>query len=54
MRWVLSCFSEKLDNVLNAAKECVGARDMISKYGGGYNAAIKNGWIKLLVYKDKG
>ena len=43
-----------LDNVLNAAKECTGAKDMLKKYGGGYNSAIKNGWVKLLVYKDKG
>lgn len=40
-----------LENVLNAAKECTGARDMAKKFGGAYNAARKNGWIKLLVYK---
>ena len=43
-----------LENVLNAAKECVGARDMLNKYGGAYNSAKKHGWVKLLVYKDKG
>lgn len=32
-----------LENVLNAAKECCGARDMIKKFGGAYNAAKKNG-----------
>jgi predicted GIY-YIG superfamily endonuclease len=40
-----------LENVLNAAKECTGARDMAKKFGGAYNAARKNGWTKLLVYK---
>ncbi len=40
-----------LDNVLNAAKECTGARDMIKKFGGAYNSAIKNGWKELLEYK---
>ena len=43
-----------IENVLNAAKECVGARDMLKKYGGAYNSAKKHGWVKLLVYKDKG
>jgi predicted GIY-YIG superfamily endonuclease len=39
-----------LENVLNAAKECKGAKDMAKKFGGAYNAARKNGWTKLLVY----
>lgn len=42
-----------LDNILNAAKECTGARDMIKKFGGAYNSAKKNGWIKLLKYGKK-
>lgn len=42
-----------LDNILNAAKECTGARDMIKKFGGAYNSAKKNGWIKLLEYGKK-
>lgn len=41
-----------LDNVLNAAKECTGARDMVKKFGGAYNAARKNGWTGLLKYKS--
>lgn len=41
-----------LENVLNAAKECTGAKDMVKKFGGAYNAARKNGWTKLLVYKN--
>ena len=32
-----------IENVLNAAKECTGARDMVRKFGGAYNSAIKNG-----------
>lgn len=43
-----------LENVLKAAKECTGARDMIKKFGGAYNSAKKNGWKELLIYKDKG
>lgn len=50
----IDTYWNNLDNVLNAAKECVGARDMISKYGGAYNSAKKHGWVKLLIYKDKG
>ena len=42
---------DNVDNVLNAAKECVGARDMIKKFGGAYNSAKKHDWIKLLKYK---
>ena len=42
-----------LENVLNAAKQCNGARDMVRKFGGAYNSAIKHGWKDLLVYKDK-
>ncbi len=45
---------DNLDNVLNAAKECTGARDMTKKFGGAYNAAVKNGWKDLLKYKSKG
>ena len=45
---------DNLDNVLNAAKECTGARDMIKKFGGAYNSAKRNGWKELLIYKDKG
>lgn len=41
-----------LENVLNAAKECTGAKDMVKKFGGAYNAARKNGWTKLLKYKS--
>ena len=41
-----------LENVLNAAKECTGAKDMAKKFGGAYNSARKNGWTKLLVYKS--
>jgi len=41
-----------LENVLNAAKECTGAKDMVKKFGGAYNSARKNGWTKLLVYKN--
>lgn len=61
--WLNEFFNDKkrkdtywnnLDNVLSAAKQCVGARDMLKKYGGGYNSAKKHGWVKLLVYKDKG
>lgn len=40
-----------LENVLKAAKECTGARDMVKKFGGAYNSAIKNGWKELLEYK---
>jgi len=45
---------DNLDNVLNAAKECTGARDMAKKFGGAYNSAVKNGWKDLLKYKSKG
>lgn len=39
-----------IDNVLNAAKECTGAKDMVRKYGGAYNSARKHGWLNLLEY----
>lgn len=41
-----------LDNVLNAAKECKGAKDMIKRCGGAYNSARKHGWTNLLKYKN--
>jgi predicted GIY-YIG superfamily endonuclease len=47
----IDTYWDNLDNVLNAAKECTGARDMVKKFGGAYNSAIKNGWTKLLKYK---
>ena len=60
--WINNFFQNKkkcdkywddLENILNAAKECVGARDMVRRYGGAYNSAKKHGWIKLLKYKKK-
>jgi len=42
-----------LENVLNAAKECTGARDMVRRFGGAYNSAVKHGWTNLLKYKNK-
>ena len=42
---------DNLNNVLNAAKECTGARDMVKKFGGAYNSAKRNGWVELLEYK---
>lgn len=38
------------ENVLNAAKQCKGARDLIKKFGGAYNSAKKYNWIELLEY----
>lgn len=45
---------DNVDNVLNAAKECIGAKDMVKKFGGAYNSAIKHGWVSLLEYKNPG
>ena len=42
---------DNIDNVLNAAKECIGARDMVKKFGGAYNSAKRHGWTNLLKYK---
>lgn len=42
---------DNIDNVLNAAKECIGARDMVKKFGGAYNSAKRHGWTSLLKYK---
>lgn len=38
------------EHVLSAANECCGTRDMIHKFGGAYNAAKKNGWLKELIF----
>lgn len=50
----IDSYWNNLDNVLNAAKECISARDMAKKFGGAYNSAKRNGWKELLIYKDKG
>lgn len=41
---------ESLENVLDAARKSSGARDMVNRFGGAYNAAKRNGWTKLLKY----
>ena len=41
---------DNIDNVLDAAKNSMGAKDMIKKYGGAYNSARKHGWLNLLEY----
>lgn len=43
----------KLENVLNAAKDCKGAKDFAKRYGGAYNSAQKHNWTKFLKYKSK-
>ena len=59
--WINEFFDDKkkvnnywglLENVLNAAKQCSGARDMVKKYGGAYNSAVRHKWTDLLVYKN--
>ncbi len=40
----------KLENVLNAAKQCTCAKDMLKKFGAAYNSARKHNWIELLEY----
>lgn len=44
---------DNIDNVLDAAKNSMGAKDMIKKYGGAYNSARKHGWLNLLEYNKK-
>ena len=39
-----------LDNVLNAAKRSACPRDMVRKFGGAYNSALKHGWKDLLKF----
>lgn len=41
---------DNLDNVLDAASKSKNSKDMIRKFGGAYNSALKNGWAKLLKY----
>jgi predicted GIY-YIG superfamily endonuclease len=41
---------DNIDNVLDAAKNSMGAKDMVRKYGGAYNSARKHGWLNLLEY----
>lgn len=41
---------DNMENVLNAAKECTGAKDMVRRYGGAYNSARKHGWVDQLKY----
>lgn len=41
---------DNIDNVLDAAKNSMGAKDMVKKYGGAYNSARKHGWLNLLEY----
>lgn len=43
---------DNMKNVLNASKECTGAKDMVRKYGGAYNSARKHGWVNLLEYRN--
>lgn len=42
-----------LENVLNAARQCSGARDMVRRFGGAYNSAVKHKWLDKLVYREK-
>lgn len=44
---------DSLENILNAAKQCKGAKDMIKKFGGAYNHARKHGWLDKLEYKKE-
>ena len=44
---------DNLENVLNAAKQCSGARDLIKRFGGAYNKAKKHNWLGLLEYGKK-
>ena len=48
-----SNYWNNLDNVLEAAKQCKGARDMIKKFGGAYNNARRNGWVSLLKFNTE-
>ena len=43
---------EDLGHVKEAAAQCSGARDMVKKFGGAYNVARRNGWLKELTYKS--
>ena len=45
---------DDIDNVLNAAKECTGAKDMVRRYGGAYNSARRHGWVDQLKYNNPG
>ena len=45
---------DNIDNVLNAAKECTGAKDMVRRYGGAYNSARRHGWVDQLKYNNPG
>ena len=42
-----------LENVLAAAKRSTCARDMVKRFGGAYNSAVKHGWKDLLEYKKE-
>lgn len=44
---------EDLEHVKEAAAQCSGARDMVKKFGGAYNVARRNGWLKELKYKTE-
>lgn len=42
---------ENLGHIKEAAAQCSGARELIKKFGGAYNIARRNGWLKELKYK---
>lgn len=41
---------DNFENVFEAAKHSKNSKDMIKKFGGAYNSAIKHKWVKLLEY----
>ena len=40
-----------LEHIKEAASQCSGARELIKTFGGAYNIARRNGWLKYLEYK---